>query len=87
MLKFYIIICLFFPAFIALGQNSATVSPESKLNSNEISNEEFSVFDRDTIYKKYTKKLQVIEQNDTVVYIEIFDVNRFWYLERYLLKK
>jgi len=86
MFKYYIITWLFFSAFDTQGQISTSVSPQSKLNSAEISNEVFTVFNRDTIYKKYTKKLQVIEQNDTVVYIELFDANRFWYLERYLLK-
>ncbi len=86
MLKYYFLIGIFFSAFIAVCQNSASVSPQSKLNSNEISNQSFTILNNDTIYKKYTKKLQVIEQNDTIVYVEIFDANRFWYVERYLLK-
>jgi hypothetical protein len=86
MLKYCFIIGLFFSAFFARSQNTAPVSPISKLNAGEISNLEFSVYNGDTVYKKYTKKLQVIEQNDTIVYVEIFDVNRYWYLERYLLK-
>lgn len=86
MLKYYFIIGLFFSGFIAQSQNTAAVSPIFKLNAGEISNQEFSVYNGDTVYKKYTKKLQVIEQNDTIVYVEIFDVNRYWYLERYLLK-
>lgn len=86
MLKFYFFIALFVTAFIVQCQSTALGSPHSKLNSSEISNAEFTIHYSDTTYKKYTKKLQLIEQNDTIVYIEIFDVNKFWYLERYILK-
>ena len=85
MLRFFFIILFILSTFAAYSQNVQESVPQSKLESDNIYDHEYTVLNGVTIYKKYTKTLQVIEQNDTIIYVETFDAKHFWHLDRYRL--
>ncbi len=76
------ILCFVFSALNAVSQNII----RSKIPGNNFSKLEFSLTNGDTVYKKYEKHFNDFQNNDSILYLEIFDVNKYWYVNRYEIK-
>lgn len=83
MVKYIAIVCFLFFFNALYSQVNSSLPVKSKLISGEYINRDFNVVNGDTLYKKFRKEFRVFENSDTILFIELFDINRFWYLERY----
>ena len=58
---------------------------KSKLPQGIFLRKDFHFINGDTVYKKFERYTTVIEQGDSVLYLEQFDVNRSWIVSRFLI--
>lgn len=58
---------------------------QCKLVQGKLEASDFYTENGDTIYKKYTRRFACREGKDSVLYVEHFDVNKNWYINRYVV--
>lgn len=57
-----------------------------KLQNGVFTKLDYNLINGDTIYKKFEKYLTTVEDGDSILYLESFNLNRSWTLERFIVR-
>ena len=80
-----IFVCICCLISVAKAQTPMLDINLSKLPNGVFIKKDFHLIQGDTVYKKFEKYQTAIENGDSVLYVESFDVNRNWLVSRYIV--